>query len=150
MQVFCAFTVCTGNVSRVRSRFESGGSTTTTSMSNQPRVATPTSLSTSSTANHHQTLPKTFKLRETLNPVSTFESRIYSSPSNGLNRFGGSVMHLNDNLSNKPRFTGLPSVTARQVYQPLDQATRYRFSLNNFCSDRFKKLHSFGNLKDVR
>jgi len=83
--------VCTGNVSRVRSRFESGGST----ISSQPRVTPATSVT-------NQTLPKTFKLRETLNPA---ESRFKPTSGHVGNRFGGSNNHLNDS-SAKTRLTG--------------------------------------------
>ena len=94
--------VCTGNVSRVRSRFESGSSVT----SNPSRAAPP---STASSTSSNQTLPKTFKLRETLNPV---ESRLHHIASSSA-RFGGSSHHLNE-FCNKSRSTGSSKPVVQQ------------------------------------
>ena len=84
--------VCTGNVSRVRSRFESGGS----AIPSQPRVT----AASSSISN--QTLPKTFKLRESINPA---EFGRFKPATTGINRFGGSTNHINEG-SSKSRLTG--------------------------------------------
>ena len=96
----------TGNVSRVRNRFESGGGTSVSS--SHPRGSS-TTTNTTCQPSLHQTLPKTFKLREALTPISNCESRL-QSPTNHdfrFNKFGGSMAHINDSSSRlNPRFVG--------------------------------------------